>query len=805
MLIFSALIPLVQETSQKYPWWDANGQKALLCESKKGSITQPRWCRFVKHDPPPKPADEEQKKKEEQPALPASPTLRALLVSTTAVVMLLLGWLRYNRQQQQLPPAAATPKSERRGTVLPTRRNSVEERQSTAAADEDRPAAELGQAAAHLADAALADAAHANTAAAQQPDQPGQLLAADLHADDPIEQGPVAPDASADELQPPSSASELAANGHEDGAAAPQSDTASAAEMDAGATADDDAPPQDTATDRATQLSSDQPGGLDAENSATAAAGTAGAASTAAAAEPELATTSAPDSTSPCAGEPASPNSSSSRSSAESDVSTVGPTSAPIPVADSITSNAAAPAGRLHMADRPFELTTNLPLARVAPTLQRIHGNQNVSPSGLATLNLSTGGTAQQLTLPTGDGTLETLPAPPAPSALSTAATTATATAATATAAADAETSTSNDRIVALYEESSDGGSDADYEQDLPHDGDVDTPQSPDNAGSEAFPGGTDDDVYVVDESLRRTPEQVRADYDSRDPHLYFDALQLCQNRIELICDDPYRAMVHTYNVRCQLQLLRTQPRYPSLASIQTRAKRAAAAAPAVAATPAVAAAPAAAAAVEPEQEERPRFPLTSIQEESESDVESVDDDGAPHALHDEDSYDDAPAETTRTAATTGAPGATAATAARPLTETVAPVAQSPTATPSDAVAATAAAANGRADVATETRLAELKAGYMAAVNHGLTAAELRELNALLDDIEADVDQRLAELKRAHRHLRETTLSAAAAHWGAVVTKVAASCSGSVLEVLAVVQVAAITALHLEDYKVEVP
>jgi hypothetical protein len=253
MLISSALIPLVHETSQRYPWWDANGQKALLCESKKDSPTKPSWCRFVKHAPPQTKPVEDEKKNTPPPA--ESPALQALLVSLTAVVMLLLGWLCYNRsQQQQQPPPAAAPKSERRGTVLsPTRRNSTEDRQSTAAADEDRPAAELGQAAAHLADAALADAARANNAAAQQPDQPGQLLAADLHAD--------RPDSSSTGGLQALGRAELEPNGQGDGSSAPHLE----------ADAADGASPLDTFMGHSAQHSSGLPGGVTGDGVATSA------------------------------------------------------------------------------------------------------------------------------------------------------------------------------------------------------------------------------------------------------------------------------------------------------------------------------------------------------------------------------------------------------------------------------------------------------------------------------------------------------------------------------------------------------
>jgi hypothetical protein len=287
---------------------------------------------------------------------------------------------------------------------------------------------------------------------------------------------------------------------------------------------------------------------------------------------------------------------------------------------------------------------------------------------------------------------------------------------------------------------------------------------------------------------------------------------------------------------------LRHVPLHPALAS------------PAVpAAVPAVPAP----AAVEPEQE-RPSFPrteLSSIREvdaaaESDdgSDVDIGDDGDASHGLldaffvvstgttdarsvsSDVDSNDSA--TTTTAAATTEAPDAAVVTATSPLTEPAAPLMQSPT--------ANNGTADGRADVAAdvslEIRLAQLKAEYMAAVNQGLTAAELRELDALPGGIRAawertipfgalvlwrvpgneqqyhaDVAKRTAELKRAHKHLRETTLSAAEAHWEALVAGVQAQLSGdgftaslaAVLDTLQFVQCAAITALRLDGYEID--
>jgi hypothetical protein len=288
---------------------------------------------------------------------------------------------------------------------------------------------------------------------------------------------------------------------------------------------------------------------------------------------------------------------------------------------------------------------------------------------------------------------------------------------------------------------------------------------------------------------------------------------------------------------------LRHVPLHPALAS------------PAVpAAVPAVPAP----AAVEPEQE-RPSFPrteLSSIREvdaaaESDdgSDVDIGDDGDASHGLldaffvvstgttdarsvsSDVDSNDSA--TTTTAAATTEAPDAAVVTATSPLTEPAAPLMQSPT--------ANNGTADGRADVAAdvslEIRLAQLKAEYMPAVNCGLTTAELRELDALPGGIrtawertvpfgnggllwhfpgkeqeyQTDVTKRRAELKRAHKHLRETTLSAAEVHWEALVVRVQAQLSGdgftaslaAVLDTLQFVQCAAITALRLDGYEID--
>eukprot|EP00953_Heterococcus_sp_UTEX-ZZ885_P002630 1937-Heterococcus_DN1.PRE.1 len=368
--------------------------------------------------------------------------------------MLLLGWLRYNRQQQQLPPAAATPKSERRGTVLsPTRRNSADDRQSTAAADEDRPAAELGQAAAHLADAALADAARANTAAAQQHQHAGQLLEANLHADDPESSSTGLPAVSAGGLQA-LGRPEVEPNGHQgDGSSAPHLATAAA----------DCASPLDTFMGHSAQHSSGLPGGVTGDGVATSASLAPVAAATArtAAVQPEQASPIA--STSLALPLEDAETRSNSSSSAESDISTVspGPTLAPVPATDSMHQDVAA-ADLLAPPDSQSALTSNLGEA--------------------STATRATGGAAQQRTASTDE--YNATPAPPTP------------TAATGGADALAESTTSSNRIMALYDELSDSGSDAEDEQEEFIDDDAAAPASPHSTG--IFPGGgsdTDEDA----------------------------------------------------------------------------------------------------------------------------------------------------------------------------------------------------------------------------------------------------------------------------------------------------------------------
>jgi hypothetical protein len=808
----------------------------------------------VKHAPPQKQADDE---KPEPP--PRTPIEDQIVVAAVVALLTLLYCYHYTPPPppQPVPCAAATPKNERRGTVLsPTRRGSAEEREGTAAAADDQPAVDLAQAATAV-QAQQGAAPQAPAAVASEQDDAAQqqhaneLQQGDLPANEPDASSAGAPDASADRLQP-----------HDDvmGELDSQPDDTSAvngnaaAELDTEAAVDDRPKPDSASTGHSAQRSSGLVG-VTGESMATSAPLAPVAAATAsAAAEQQQAAPIVPGSLAlPL--EDAETRSNSS-SSAESDASPVSPTLAPTAATDSITSSHSAAADLLLRPKSPCTLTSSLGEAFTA--------------------TLATTGAAQQRTAPT--DMFNATPVLLAPTA---------ATAASTTGGAGAGSATSNDRIVALYDELSDGASDVEDEHEEPIDDSAAAPLSSLSTGSAAFPGGgsdTDDDLDVDAHLYYYEPvwtaEEVRAYFDAADPLLYGEALEICgAERVHL---QPTMSMSRTYAERNLYELmdlfeeldlpntggslpLRHVPLHPALAS------------PAVPAAAAV--------AVAPEQEEAPEFHRTllpSIREDvddaasesdMDSDVDSDNDGDAPQGLLDHECSGNAPpvaattgtavardlrsapaqrasdagsdvssdvasdvdsgtaAASTTAAATTDAPGTTGATTASPCVETAAPLAQSPT-------AAANGTANGRADVASETRLAESKRDYMAAVNQGLAAAEMRELNALPGGIrsawertapfgigglflwhvpgneqeyDADVTKKRAELKRAHKHLRETTLSTAEAHWEALVAKVTARLSGNgftaslaaVLNTLQFVQCAAITALRLEDYEID--
>jgi hypothetical protein len=870
-----------QDAAQAFPWWDAKGEKALKCASTKSTAAQPFWCALVRHDAPANDTAEEAKK--DQSDVPLL-EYQAFVAFVTALLTLICCYFNSPAQVQlpAEPPAAAvttpTSKGERRGTALsPTRRSSAEDRQGTAAADEE-PLLDAVQAAAAVpvqaADPPLpapAEAAFEEGNGVHPPEHAGVLQHDEAHADDPDASAAGPLDARPAELQLPWDDEA----GLDDSAS--HGPNAAAAEVDSMAAADG-SPQLGSILGPAAALNTGLFVGIIADcavATSTPPILDAAAASIAAAVELEQAGSMSPGSAALQLEERETHNSSSS--SAEIDDSeTVGPPVLPRTSSASRSLAVDVQQGADSSGDVAAAELLTLPGSSFALTASLL----DPSAAGVATA-----GTAQQRTVLEGDDSVPHTTATPTSPTVATAAS-------TAEEGADAESTASNNSMAVCFGKSSDDGSDTqEQEQKLElstTDGDVLAPLSPLSTDSAASPAATDAVVDVADAHLhyiepKWTSEEVRAFYDAKDPHLYSNSLQIFG--ADMTHSHPKTCVFKTYAVRLVSELmnvledldivnggalpLQHVELHPALAS--------ATAAPAVEAQ----------AAAAPEEGGR-KFPEERLPFIPESDVASdVDSDAegdTPHPLLGDDSYGDAPSDastaasasaatatTGRSAVASGAstshaqhmvasdlgngvssdvaqdllaehssdtaappgPTGTTATAASPAAETAAPLVQRPAA--QDEEAAVNGSADVAADVASQARLAELKEQYMAAVNQGITTAELRELEALPDcikaawertlpfgagqllwavpgkphELDADIAKRTLELKRAHKHLREITLTAAEAHWEAVVARVTAALSGvgyqaslaAVVQTLQFVQCAAITALRLEGSK----
>jgi hypothetical protein len=850
------------------------------------------WCLFVTHAPPEAP----QKDKEQQKQTDIPVRDQVLLVIATAMITLLICYYCSPPQAQQpaeaAVPAATLPKSERRGTIhSPTRRNSAEERQDTAAADEDQPAAAVVLAApaaqAHLADAPLLapiEAAPEEGNEVHPPEHAGVLQDDEAHDVDPdaIAAGPL--DARPAEL-PGDDEAELDAS-------ASHGPNAAAAEVD-----------YEAAADGSPQLGSilGPAAALNDELSVGAIADCAVATSTQRIPIPAAASTAAvelehagpmrPGSVARQLEERETHNSS---SSAELDAATVGP-----PVLPRTSSASRSLAVDVHQgADSSGDVAAAelliLPGSSFALTASLL---------GPSAAGVATAGTAQQRILPDGDDLLHTTAAPTSPIVAATAPTDDEG-AEAESAASDSGVAMyvgefsdrDNDAEAQEQELSTTGGSAVAPPSPLSR-----VTGSAAFPGAAAEDSDDDGDYLSGYNEPALTPAQVRALYGAVDEHLYMDAIELFG--LKAIRSEPQLTKVKTLRKRLSFDIeffledlniinggalpLHHVQLHPALAS--------APAAPTVAAPQAAAPQAALQAAAAPEEGGWvfPHEVLPPLLESEDSDVDSdVDSDregDTPHALLEDDSCGDAPSDASTAAsagaatATTGrtavargvstspaqrvvasdlgndisadvaqgmlaehtgnaaAPtrptGTTATTTASRRANTAVPLVQPP--------AAVQATVNGNADVAADvalqTRLAELKAEYLAAVNQGLTTAELRELAALPDGIkaaweraassgnaqlfwadpsnthkyEAELDERFTELKRAHKHLRGTTLTAADLHWEAVAAGVTARTArtaqlcgmsaqaslAAVLSTLKSVQYAAVTALMLDGFE----